>query len=332
MEARWQAVIDEARVSGSSHKQKAIYDAQPREFWVALLDEYVSPSGIKTSTGISTETSYRFLRRFGIAWDSTPGKPLDQKRIERWLDEFEGEVDELCETYEVPELPTDKTWLILSDLHVPTVSITWFRRAMAVACAYQCDAVAVFGDFGNYDAISRFALKDRGIMPRLQEEVRLLRKVVHLFEECFAGNSYIMISNHERRLVGALKHELDADDLFESLLHGGKWVDSDHCAIGDIWFVHPPRGRKVLSSQANEFSLSNEHPVFVAHSHRFFTGYSNACRPIGMLGGLFDKERLHYYMKRARYVNWTNGFFVLKGGLMLPFADGFVDWGQYGTE
>lgn len=332
MEAERAEVIKTLKGISHSAAKSAILKRLSPAFWDAMVDKYGGIDRIAQAIGLSRTTVLKYVQINKTRYDHSCNKSCDQKVIEAWLRKFDGKVNGLMQAYEDPQLPTDKTWLILADSHIPTVSVKWLRRALAVAQYMGCDAVAHMGDFGNYDAISRFAERDRGTMPRLQEEIDLIREPVKMLDELFEENCYYMLSNHEARMLAALKHELDADDFFESLLHGGKWVESNYVNIGEHRFIHPDRGRKVLSSQANEYSMRYEQPVWLAHSHRFFIGYSNAGRPIGMLGGLFDADRIRYYRKTAGYLQWRNAFFVLKRGMMIPFAEGFTDWADYGVE
>ena len=130
-----------------------------------------------------------------------------------------------------------------------------------------------------------------------------------------------------------LKGEVDAEDLFTSLLRYGKYINRSHVRIGENLIVHA-HGRKVLSSLPNELSMVAERPVYVAGAHRFMIGQSQSGRPVGHLAGLYWSERLGYYMKNPKRLNtYVNGFFFYENGGLTPYSDLVnTDWGEFGCE
>ena len=136
--------------------------------------------------------------------------------------------------------------------------------------------------------------------------------------------------------IHVLKREMNIDWLFAKIMPDSRFIDQEYLYIGDehdVAIVHPERARKVLTSLPNEMSLANECDVFCAHAHRFGMGLSYGGRRIGMLGGLFDPQRLHYYWRKFPIVKMMNGFFIYTpDNVMHGFADKYVNWKKYGAK
>jgi len=310
--------------------KRAAMDATPDDFWMWLVESCNGAAlAAANLAGVDRGALARQLDNRGIPRNHT-NKNAATLEADRHLEDLLSMMEEITNPYEDTVLDGNKDWMIFADIHCPTTDPVWLRRGLAVAKAEGVENLLAPGDFGNYDAMSHFALKQRGTMPRLQDELNVLRPLFQVFKETFPGDRVYMLTNHEQRILSQLKQEIDGDDLFSSLLKDGKFVDDQTCLIGDTRFIHPDRGRKVLSSQANEFTMAYEQSCYIAHSHRYFDGFSNSGRPCGMLGGLFWKKRTRYYMKGSRYVSWENAFWMYKDGRMIPFPER-TDWSKYGV-
>jgi len=331
---KWVAVIErfkELQSPSQAWVKRAAMDATPDDFWVWLMDTANGVAAVAANlANIDRGALMRQLDNRGIPRNHT-NRNTSAIQADKRLEDLLAMMEDITNPYADTVLDGSKSWMIFADIHCPTTDPVWLRRGLAVARVLGIENLLAPGDFGNYDAMSHFALKQRGTMPRLQDELAVLRPLFVVFKETFTGERVYMITNHEQRILSQLKQEIDGDDLFSCLLKDGKFVDDETCLIGDVRFIHPNRGRKVLSSQANEFTLSYEQSCYVAHSHRFFDGYANSGRPCGMLGGLFWKERIRYYMKSARYVQWENAFWVYRDGKMFPYPER-TDWSKYGVE
>jgi hypothetical protein len=208
------------------------------------------------------------------------------------------------------------------------MSQLWAKRVFAVVKAEKPDAVLIPGDLGNFDAIGKFALRDRGKMPRLQEEVVAMRGFLGVLNAIFDRNEEIvmLLANHEARLLYTLKNELDGEDLLAHLLEYGRFIDKRMVDIGGVRVMHQ-HGRKVASSAPNELSLRYGRPVWIAGPHRFNDGYSQAGLPCGMLGCLCDIPAMAYHSEEPNYNEWNNAFEILEpGGRMRTFRDPVTDW------
>lgn len=311
-----------------SKKRAAILDTLPPDFWKWGMETYGAIGLMSAGLSIAPMTIRKYLRAYRIVYDTSPTPPRYRR--------FFGRCNRLCEKIESNRLPTDHNYLILACLHIPTISELWFERAMAVAEAEECDGLIVVGDLVNADALGRYAMKQRGVMVRFQDELDCADEFMGQMAETFS-RIYLLTGNHEMRLVERLQHEVDACKTFDALFQVGKWYEGEEMHLGRDLILAHTRGRKVLSSASNEHSLAEECDYLIGGPHRYFQGFSQSGRRIGYIGGLFDRERIWYYNNQATYAKWHNGFWVYKqGGVLLGFAEergkGFVDWSRYGCK
>ena len=328
-------ILDTLQTIGKQrgHARKALIDRISAEAWQILVARFhgvIMRMGV--ATGITTEAIVSRLDALGIEHDPTDRRSMEQRQASTRMQALFDKLEIRSDPHPVPRLDGTRVWGVASDPHIPTTDPVELKRFHAVCKAEKVDGVLFAGDLGNWDAVSHFAGKDRGKMPRLQEEVEVMREALSIFEDEF-GEVHVMITNHEQRLLATLHGELDGPDLFACLLKHAIFHDSRLCDIGGVRIIHPQRARKWWVTQANDYVARYEMPVYIAHNHRFGTGHSASGRPIGSLGGLFWKDRIGYYNDDPGYLEWQNGFFIYRAGGMAPYSDCVdTDWGRYGVE
>ena len=312
----------------------AFYRSQPPEFWQELLSRGKTLFGIERAYGIPQKTAAHWLDFHKIDRSHSRANGEGREAL-AWEAEAEAFAQSLCWTESpngaIPALDASKSWLILPCPHFPTASGLWFKRVFAVVKSERPDAVLIPGDLGNFDALGKFALKDRGKQPRLQAEVDKMRECLELLARIFDREVVVMLANHEARLLYALKNELDAEDLFESLFKSARFIDKRIVRIGDYLIMHQ-HGRKVASSAPNELALRYKSAVYAAGSHRFVDGYSQAGDPCGMLGCLCSIPDMGYHVEEPNLNEWQNAFEILRQGRMQTYRDPHTDWSKFGCE
>lgn len=309
------------------------YPKQPPAFWHEALRRGKTIAGMERRDGIATVTSNKYLTACGIEYDRSHVPQACREAI-AWEAEAEAFCQSLCwdkTKADIPSLDPGKSWLIVPCPHFPTASGLEFRRIFAVVKHEKPDAVLIPGDLGNFEALSKFAMKDRGKMPRLQTEIDKMREILSLLARIFDREVVVMLANHEARLLHTLRNELDAEDLFESLLKSARFMDKRMVRIGRYLIMHQ-HGRKVASSAPNELSLRYGGPVYIAGSHRFVDGYSQAGEPCGMLGCTCSIPDMHYHSEEPNYNEWNNAFEILRAGRMTGYRDPHTDWSKFGVS
>jgi len=326
----WKKELQEIRLLDRNARGK-IYKTLPAQFFRDVLTHYGTILTVSHATTISESIFRKYLKRHQIEYDTSFRRSNDRD-VHAAIERLKRHVHKITSKRPVPRLPGKEKWAVTTCWHCPTVNPLEIERLVAVCHDKKVRNLIVTGDFGNYDALSFFAEAKRGKMPRLQTEINTMREALGIIRMQFTGRRVFMLTNHEYRLLGKLHHELDGEDFFERLLGDGEWIDKRLVDIGSIRICHK-HGRKVLSSAPNELSLRYEMPVYAGGAHRFFAGHSQSGQPIGHLGGLFDKERMGYYMDEPNYLEWETGFFIYENSGMTPFSDVVnTDWGKYGVK
>jgi len=332
----WQGFLDELVKDNNSSRRRAMLDGLPDQFWIDLRASHKTLSEMSEATGLIRNTIRVHFKRLGIPWsrDTVTSQYRDPNE---WIEAIETEIAGMGVGYDPVHLEKDKDWAIMPDVHGYNVDMQMFRRFLAVSKHYGITNLLGAGDFHDFAALSVFARDGRGYMPTVQDEISVTTKLEKLLAEQFTGDTYMMISNHELRLAKIIRHELQIEWLFERLFPQAKWVDCDHLFIGgehDIRVIHPDKAWLNSYNLADDYARANECDVLMAHAHVFHFGYARSGRRIACIGGLFDPKApgMRYYWRSTPRVKMQQGFVIYKDGNLLPFADGFVRWGDYGCE
>jgi len=332
---KWQSLIDEMKGMPAGPKG-GMLKAMPVEFWQEVKDNFDTLADMGKAIGIDRQIVGKYLDLNGIPYSQshTAGAFRGREELLKAIDE---EIASMGVGYAPVHLDKDKDWAIMPDVHGYNVDMKWFRRFLAVSKHFGITNLLGAGDFHDFAALSVFADKTRGLMPSLMDEISVTTKLEQLLAEQFTGDTYMLISNHEIRLAKMLRHELQIEWLFEKLFPQARWVDCDHIYIGgknDIVVVHPDRAWLNSYNLADDYARANECDVLMAHAHVWHFGYARNGHRIGCIGGLFNPEApgMRYSWRNLPRCKMQQGFVIYKDGNLLPFGEGFVDWGAYGCE
>jgi len=332
---KWQSLINEMRGMPSLPKS-GMLKAMPVEFWRELGESYPTLTDMGKAIGLDRGVVGKYLDLNGIPY-SKSHTASEYRSREELLEAIDTEIAGMGVGYAPVHLDKSKDWAIMPDVHGYNVDMVWFNRFLAVAKHYGITNLLGAGDFHDFAALSVFADKTRGYMPSITDEISVTTKLEQLLAEQFTGDCYMLIANHEIRLAKMLRQELEIEWLFEKLFPQTRWVDCDHIYIGgkhDIAVVHPDKAWLNSYSLADDYARANECDVLMAHAHVWHTGYARNGHRVMCIGGLFNPEApgMRYSWRNFPRVKMQRGFVMYVDGVLLPFAEGFVRWEDYGCS
>lgn len=284
--------------------------------YVAMRQAGTSINEIAEAAGVSKQVASYHL--------------LDVEPIDRLIDLLPSYPEEMVR---IPEGPCALT----ADWHAPYLSMKWVRRLLAVCGRLKVRRLAIVGDFTDMAWISRYLRKEtRGSLAGdMDISMSVLAMLTNFFEEVYWSGG-----NHEDRMANALVGQ----DVLSTL---AKWAakaspgrliytDMRTMLLGDGWRLEHPKtfsrdAAKVAAAAAAIFHSN----VACAHGHHFGFKYDVSGRYLGIdLGGMFDEARQEYLFKSGitTLPVFNPGFWVYRGGKILPFEDAFTDWGEWGVE
>lgn len=325
---------EKLEAAGNAVAKSRILKSISPTLWQEFYDHYLGVRQVAKALGIDHNAVSRYLNRAGVRQFKNKYARYESKRWQQLLDMMAERADGIVHERPVLRLNPSHDYAIFGDVHCPAHSEKWLKRLGVVCQHYGITRAISAGDIINFDAISYWAKRERGEVPRVQQELEVYEILEIFLLELFPDGIWLIISNHEMRLLHILKHEIQADYLFERLLRTGKWVDGEVISIGKRLKIYHPSKRewKRPLNQANEYALANECSVILAHTHRFAFAHSDAGRAIGLLGGLFDEKKLRYRTGTLNKYQLQNGFFLWRRGKLIPFCDALTDWELYGCE
>lgn len=239
------------------------------------------------------------------------------------------EVEESTSTRKVSESSKGlKTWLVLSDIHVPGHNKKLIGDILSIISEYPIEGIVFAGDFldlysiGSYNRNSLANLKDWS----LSKEYDMGNELLDEFDRVLSPDTkkVFIFGNHEDRLDREFKH-LDTAKYGEALLSVRKGLKLDERGyevledypdgvfrIGnDTRGVDIIHGQRINKYPAAATLLDNGGSVILCHTHRFSifrdqqgTGYNIGC--------LIDIDNpLFGYMTRMQRKKWANAFAVV---------------------
>lgn len=237
------------------------------------------------------------------------------------------------ERLHIPEVPCALT----ADWHIPYYSKMWLDRLLAVRKALNLNHLAIVGDLMDFKWLSKYPVKDRRGGLALDFEVAL--NLLDLLLEEFTDVWWVY-GNHEDRLQVTLRGHDILPSIFNhsASLHTGNLHLSAQRSmmLGTNWQLeHPQAFSRDGCRVAKEICAQEQRNVATGHSHHFGFEYDVSGKFVGVdLGGMFAEEAQDYMYNNGgtTFPKWVNGFWVyMGGGVVRPFADAFVDWGEFDT-
>lgn len=210
-----------------------------------------------------------------------------------------------------------KEFLVCSDVHVPGHHEGWVNRLLDYRAKNRIKHIVIAGDFWNFDAISQWELKDKGLS--LREELLVGR---NLLERLSAqAHVYLVKGNHDRRIAQQLNHQISFAEWMETIYtHNMTVTDYDYLFVtsGNQLFriCHPSNYSMIKGRNAALFAQDLHMGVMMGHQHYLSISTNKTgvyiCADTGCL---CDKKKFLYKKSSTtRFPDWENGFFHVKEG------------------
>src|SRR6266487_856668 len=191
------------------------------------------------------------------------------------------------------------------DVHCPYHHKKAWNLFMQVMEDFQPQTIVCLGDLADCYKISRFS-KDPTREFTFKQEVDECHKILDELDGLGATRKIFIGGNHEDRFVRYLQEKapelfelVDVPQLFKLELRGWEYVPyKQHIKLGKLYCTHDVGsvGRYSLFRAADTF----QHPVVVAHTHRFgmlvegdATGKHFPAAQFGWLGDVEKVDYLH---------------------------------------
>jgi len=208
-------------------------------------------------------------------------------------------------------------FLVAGDFHIPGQSDEWIDKLLQYGVDNKIPELFIAGDFWNFDAVSRWQLKDPALS--LKVEIKRGKEIVDRLREHFV--LYFVCGNHDSRLPRALNYTLNFNDWMEALF-GDTVVTTNYDYIkaisGDKTFriCHPGYYSVNKGSQVALLAQDLQENIIMGHQHFASISTNKTGQFICIdLGCMCDANKF-YYKKSAttRYPRWENGFVHIKDG------------------
>lgn len=333
MEAEIEQIADRIRLTRGNDR-KALYDQVGHDFWEAMLRKHRTVMGLAHDLRASENTIYRQLNIHGVYYDrrtiSINAREIEERRtfVEKLRARHSPDIPEVLHLEDIDAL-------ITSDWQCPATSMRWWERARAVAKKLKIKTLVGNGDLMNYDLYSAWKMKFVGEAATAEEEMCTFEALLEWLYPAI-DTLYYVTGNHDDRLMYALNSGISMKRIERMFQTNVQVIMTWHSYMRiDNWHItHPPRGARITRLNFCR-QLGHQHKdcnIMLGHGHKFSLGYDDdGMMQIAENGGMFGPQA--YAEKHdSPHPKMQNGFFVYKDKVMLPFADGWVDWSKYGCE
>lgn len=215
--------------------------------------------------------------------------------------------------------------IIGSDLHIPGHSMEWVNALLRYAKQHNIRKFVHAGDFFNFDALSRFELKDKKLT--LEKELEAGKKLISKLREQFNG-IYTVCGNHDKRLPIALKDSISFAEAMKVFVDAKVVAtNSDHLFLtsGEITFriCHPESYSQVKGKIAGGLAQDLQENIIMGHPHYFSMTYNRTGKFMAIeLPCLCDISAFQYKNRATTNCpEWNNGFLHMRRGHIRPITN-----------
>lgn len=205
------------------------------------------------------------------------------------------------------------------DVHRPYHHRKAWSLFLKVMEDFAPDTLVCLGDIADFYKVSSFG-KDPSREYSFAAEIEDVNKGFDELDALGASRKIFIAGNHEDRLTRYLQKEapelfglVDIPKLFKLDLREWEYVPyKDHIKLGKLYCTHDVGtvGRYSVFKAADTF----QHPVIVAHTHRFCMVVEGDATgkhfPAAQFGWLGDVEKVDYMHKVKAKREWALGFGV----------------------
>lgn len=234
------------------------------------------------------------------------------------------------------------SWLYASDFHCPLHDREYTKRLIAVAHTQNIDTLVIGGDLLDFASVSSHPKTQ--MQAGLNETLRVAGDLLYALSSCFR-RIYILPGNHCRRVAKKLDEPLAFDMLIHAALRGRvasdciTTTDYDYLFVGPQetgWVVGHPRffegsGVPGLAKAA----LRERRNIIGSHTHAMSLSWTHDGRFRVIYPGHMTNANLTPYVMESRglskFAEWKSGFVLVNDATVQLFADGLVNWENYGV-
>jgi hypothetical protein len=233
-------------------------------------------------------------------------------------------------------LTLEGDWMIVGDVHVPTIDWGLAQLMVQVAKKHLTHPrLLIAGDFFSMDCFSNYP--PSVAYPSWEQErkagERLLKEWLGDFDEIVA-----LMGNHDRRVVKRTDAAISGADVYRMLTHDPKLTVSNYgwCEIntpnGKYRVTHPTQYSTKQLVLADELALKFQCHTISFHEHHLGFGWDRYSRYLVVNGGgLFDSSQFAYVnLDDSKSPAMKSGFCLLKNGTPHLFGKApFTDWSAW---
>jgi len=229
-------------------------------------------------------------------------------------------------------LELDGDWLVVNDVHAPTVDMDMARLVVPAARAAGVTNLLINGDLINADWLSGYPVLIAH--PTASQEIAAAAYLVAEWLRHFE-RVVIVPGNHEDRFLKANVGNLDFGNLIRLLTTSDRveYSNFDHCWLDSPvgrWFI--AHGKHYSVNQlvvADQYAQKYQAHICLGHQHHLAQGWDRWKRYMLIdNGGLFAPDKMTYVSARASKMSGMKpGFTIIKAGVpQLYGPEPMTDW------
>lgn len=213
--------------------------------------------------------------------------------------------------------------LICADIHVPGHSIKMMERMIEYGQRKRIHKVVIAGDYWNFDAISKYELKDHNLS--LDKELKVGKAILERLTNNF--EVYMICGNHDKRLTYALRGSLTLKDAMENINDKVKTFNTDfiHIKSGNRIFriCHINNYSTIKGKVVSGMSQDLQENIMSGHPHYFSIQTNKTGKFISVdIPCMCDPDQFEYKSQNTtNNPQWNHGFIHLRNGKIRMLTD-----------
>lgn len=281
-------------------------------------------------------TKQDIANKLDRSYDSINRKTRDLRRdkaIEKrsndnfgWLHNEAAEIKPYTDWFRIKS----KNVMIIADTHLPFMNVPFAEKMFFMRDVFGSNDLIIAGDFFDEVMFSFFDIRDKTTWQKEKEFASVfINQLLEVFD-----NIYILMGNHDLRILRLLKFKENFEGLIRSITQDKRVKISDYpkAEINKDWEVYHPRSYSQISGQVAK-KLAEKYGKNVIATHGHFTSYSfdrsgkYECIDIG---GLVDYDKIEYVAHSiTTHPRWINSFMILRDNKPYIFTEK-TDWDFWG--
>lgn len=207
--------------------------------------------------------------------------------------------------------------LVCSDWHVPGESQIWYHKLLNYLKNNLIKTVIIGGDFWNFDAISRWFIKDKSFT--MSEEIDKGLDILYTLTR--EANVYLLCGNHDLRISHSLGGAMSFKEWMDSFSINNLTVTNyDYLYLhskGEKYRIcHPDMYSKIKGSQVTKIAQARQEHVMMGHQHFLSLSTEPTGKYLALDLGCMCKKDAFFYKTASTSAlpEWENGFVHVKNG------------------